>query len=104
SIHWKKRTWEASGKTYSHHYPILEANGLPKLSRFEPAALTTARSRASLEMNRWSATVSPRWLEGWFAAGCRELGENIDWHQASWPTRAYLEPLVDSQTPIGPMA
>ena len=54
-------------------------------------------------MKRWCATVCPIWREGWFGAGCRDLGYNIDWWQADWSTRAYLEPLLDPQTAIGPM-
>jgi len=66
--------------------------------------LSLAQCRESLEMKRWSATVCPRWREGWFAAGCRDLGHNIDWWEANWAHRAYLEPLLDAHTQIGPMA
>jgi hypothetical protein len=100
---WKKKSWEASGQTYSHHYLILEVRGSPKLSRFDPALLSTARFGASLEMKRWCATVCPAWREGWFAAGCRDLGDNLDWWEAKWSTRAYLEPLIEAHTAIGPM-
>jgi hypothetical protein len=54
-------------------------------------------------MMRWCATVCPLWREGWFARGCRELGYNIDWWEANWSTRAYLEPLLDAHTSIGEM-
>jgi hypothetical protein len=54
-------------------------------------------------MKRWCATTCPVWREGWFAAGCRDLGYNLDWWEANWSTRAYLEPLVESHTAIGPM-
>jgi hypothetical protein len=100
---WKKRSWEAQGQTYFHHEPTLETEGLPKPSRFDPAALTTTSFRCTLEMKRWCATVSPHWLEGWFAAGCRELGSNLDWWEANWSTRAYLEPLLNPLTPAGSM-
>jgi hypothetical protein len=42
------------------------------------------------------------WREGWFAAGCRDLADNLDWWEADWSTRAYLEPLVEPHEPIGP--
>jgi len=32
------------------------------------------------------------------------MGGNIDWWEAQWQNRAYLEPLLDPATPIGPMA
>jgi hypothetical protein len=100
---WKTKTWEAGGKTYSHHRPILDVPNSSKKSRFHPALLSTASFRASLEMKRWCATTCPVWREGWFAAGCRDLGYNLDWWEANWSTRAYLEPLVESHTGIGPM-
>jgi hypothetical protein len=95
-IVWRKKTWEASGRTYSYHQPLLDIKGLPDPNRFDPAGLTTAHFAATLEMKRWCATVNPRWPEGWFAAGCRDLGSNLDWWQADWSTRAYLEPLLNS--------
>jgi hypothetical protein len=100
---WKVQRWEASGKTYSHHYAILEVAGPVTPGRFDPAWLSTARLHASLEMKRWCATVCPIWREGWFGAGCQELGTNIDWWEANWSTRAYLEPLALRNTEIGPM-
>lgn len=100
---WKKKTWEASGRTYSYRYPLLEARDLPNLGRFDPAALTTAHFSATLEMKRWCATVNPHWSEGWFAAGCRDLGGNLDWWHADWSTRAYLEPLLNPSVKLGEM-
>jgi Family of unknown function (DUF6493) len=100
---WKKRSWEVQGRTYCYYQPLLETEGLPKPSRFDPAGLTTAHFGATLEMKRWCATVNPHWSEGWFAAGCRDLGSNLDWWQANWSTRAYLEPLLNPQTRPGAM-
>ncbi len=102
-LNWKTKTWEAGGKTYSHHRPILDLPSSSKRNRFDPALLSTASFGASLEMKRWCATACPVWREGWFAAGCRDLGYNLDWWAANWSTRAYLEPLVESHTAIGPM-
>jgi hypothetical protein len=101
-VTWHTNTWEASGKTYSHHRAIVEIPNAPKPSRFDPALLSTLSFRASLEMKRWCATVCPVWREGWFAAGCRDLSSNLDWWEADWSTRSYLEPLVDPHTQIGP--
>jgi hypothetical protein len=100
---WNKKTWEVKERTYHYYHTSLETDGLPKPSRFDPAALTAATLSVTPQMKRWCATVSPRWLEGWFAAGCRELGGNIEWWQADWSTRAYLEPLVNPETSIGQM-
>jgi hypothetical protein len=100
---WKTKSWQASGRSYSHHYAVLEVPGSPKPNRFDPALLSTVSFGASLEMKRWCATVCPAWREGWFAAGCRDLAYNLEWWQADWSTRAYLESLVQLQTEIGPM-
>jgi len=102
-VRWKKRTWEVSGNTYSHHTPSLVTENLGTVNRFTPELLSLAQCRESLEMKRWSATVCPHWREGWFAAGCRDLGY-IDWWEANWAHRAYLEPLLDAHTNIAPMA
>ena len=100
---WKKQTWEAQGRTYSHYQPGLEIQGTAERSRFCPAALTAATFWSSLEMKRWCATVNPHGSEDWFAAGCCALGGNLEWWQADWSTRAYLEPLLDPQTSIRAM-
>jgi hypothetical protein len=103
-IRWKKRTWEASGSMYSHHVPSLVTEHLGTVNRFTPGLLSLAQCRESLEMKRWSASVCPHWREGWFAAGCRDLGYNIDWWEANWAHRAYLEPLLNPETQMRPMA
>ena len=102
-LSWKTKSWEVDGKTYFHHEPVLALPNSPKPNRFDPARLSAVSFFASLEMKRWCATVCPIWREGWFGAGCRDLGYNIDWWQADWSTRAYLEPLLDPRTAIGPM-
>lgn len=52
----------------------------------------------------WSATVLPSDLEAFFAEGSRAIGNNLDWWQAQWQDRAYLEPLLDETVASGPMA
>ena len=100
---WATKTWEASGKTYSHHRAIVDVPNAPEPGRFDPAMLSTVSFHGSLEMKRWCATVCPVWPEGWFAAGCRDLAYNLDWWEADWSTRAYLEPLLQPLAPVGPM-
>jgi hypothetical protein len=103
-IRWRKRTWQASGTTYSHCSPSLVVEDSQPETRFSTCRLSLARLEASLEMRRWCTLVCPHWREGWFAAGCRDLGDNLDWWEARWANRAYLEPLVHSHTSMGPMA
>ncbi len=53
---------------------------------------------------RWSLTLWPCWNEPIFAEGIERLGTNLDWSQASWADRHYLDPLVEPTTPLRPMA
>ena len=100
---WKKETWDVQGRTYSHYQPALLIEGSRQQSRFDPAGLTAIVFWSSLEMKRWCSTVNPHGSEDWFAAGCCALGGNLEWWQAEWSTRAYLEPLLDPQTSMGPI-
>ncbi|HND51156.1 MAG TPA: DUF6493 family protein, partial [Pirellulaceae bacterium] len=52
---------------------------------------------------RWSATIWPVARESYFAAGWEDLADNIDWSEANWQFRAYLEPLLDPGTPLRKM-
>lgn len=105
---WRKRTWEIQGQTYSHHEPSLLLAQTRPASRFDPAWLTLAKLRGSPELFRWCATVCPVWREGWFAAGCREIGFNLNWDSAIWANRVYLETLAaesdGTAAPVGPFA
>jgi hypothetical protein len=59
---------------------------------------------ASVERLRWEATIWPAWRESWSATGTLAIGRNIDWWNAEWQNRAYLEPLLDPWVEFGPMA
>lgn len=49
---------------------------------------------------RWSAMIWPLVRESYFAAGWEDLVDNVDWWEANWQFRSYLEPLLDSGTPL----
>jgi hypothetical protein len=51
----------------------------------------------------YSATLVPGDLEAFFAEGARALGNNLDWDEAQWQSKAYLEPLLDPTVTPGPM-
>jgi len=55
-------------------------------------------------MVHYSATVLPGNLEAFFAEGARALGNNLDWWEAQWQNRAYLQPLLDPTVAMTPMA
>jgi hypothetical protein len=56
------------------------------------------------EAVRCIATVWPANREPYYARGAAELGSNIDWWEAKWHTRHFLEPLLLPTEPIGDMA
>jgi hypothetical protein len=56
------------------------------------------------EAVRWVATVWPGSREVYYARGAIEIGENIDWSEARWHARHFLEPMLLPSEPIGEMA
>ncbi len=53
---------------------------------------------------RYSATLLPSDPEAFFADGVRAVGNNLDWSEAQWQNRAYLDRLLDPVTAMTPMA
>ena len=51
----------------------------------------------------YSASLMPSDLEAFFAEGVRALGNNLDWWEAQWQNKVYLEPLLDATVTPGPM-
>jgi hypothetical protein len=49
---------------------------------------------------RWLATMWPSAFESFFATGAECIGGNLDWWEAAWHNRCFLEPLLDSDTPL----
>jgi hypothetical protein len=49
-------------------------------------------------------TVWPMQREGWFARVLPRFAQNLDWWEAVWPNRTLLEPLLDPDLPLKPMA
>jgi hypothetical protein len=54
-----------------------------------------------IHMIRWAATILPGQREEWFNTGARVLELNLDWWQALWGNKTYLESLFDPDTPLG---
>lgn len=42
--------------------------------------------------------------EAWFGQFVGRFSDNLDWPKAIWGNRCFLEPLLDSGVPLGPMA
>ena len=55
------------------------------------------------EAVRWVGTVWPANRELFYAKGAAELGRNVDWWQAMWHVRCFLQPLLLPGDPIGEM-
>ena len=53
---------------------------------------------------RWMLTVWPMQLDGWFARVLPRFADNLDWWEAMWPNRTLLEPLLNPDVPLKPMA
>ncbi|MGE0324470.1 MAG: DUF6493 family protein [Polyangiaceae bacterium] len=52
---------------------------------------------------RWVATLWPTARESLFAASLTHLAHNIDWWEARWASKTFLEPLLDPATPLREM-
>jgi len=100
-------------KTVRYHWPVVEA--MPRLARPAPFDMPTVAvhehppgpypyNRSTTEMIRWLGTIRPANREGWFAAGCAKVGANLNWWEAQWENRAYLEPLAERDVALGPAA
>jgi hypothetical protein len=53
---------------------------------------------------RFAASLLPSDLEPFFAEAARAIGNNLDWWEAQWQNRAYLDVLLEPTTPMTPMA
>lgn len=53
---------------------------------------------------RFAASLQPADLEPFFAEAARAIGNNLDWWEAEWQNRAYLDVLLEPTTPMTPMA
>jgi hypothetical protein len=117
-------TWEVGHvtRTYGGHYDRQTMNFYPFHLRVEPDIpkgtghdLVTilfhsaARSPENLggknaNTVRWVATIWPIARESFFAAGARAIAMTMDGPAVHRENPAYLEPLLDPDTPLKPMA
>jgi hypothetical protein len=117
---WKTTEYQVEGKTYRHYHPAMTVDvAIPGAQDVEfpavlvyqmgksrdygewEAALTERPDSAFL---RWASTVWPGYRESWCAIGCRELGDNLDWWEARWGNRIFLEPLLDPGAKLGALS
>jgi hypothetical protein len=67
----------------------------------ECAHMETSETPADL---RWMLSVWPMQRESWFAKALPRFADNLDWWEARWNHRTFLEPLLDPDVPLKPMA
>lgn len=106
------------GKTYRHtHFelqvdpPLKDPPALSDVPGLFVAAISAFGSGAEAdycatglaEAVRWVGTVWPSNREVFYAKGAAELGRNVDWWQAMWHVRCFLEPLLLPSEPIKQM-
>jgi hypothetical protein len=60
--------------------------------------------RESVPDLRWALSIWPAQRESWFARSARPFANNLDWWEAEWANRTFLEPLLDADVPLRPMA
>ncbi len=53
---------------------------------------------------RYAMTLWPARRDGFFAVGACILSFNLDWWEAAWHNRVYLEPLCEPRTPMNDVA
>ena len=103
--------WAASREKW--HY--LRIKRYPKSAKRLDYSLVTTRfhvdlggevmfSRTGAGAIPWLKSVWPIAGESFFAQGIEAIASNIDWWEARWENRAYLEPLLDADVPLRPMA
>ena len=49
----------------------------------------------------WVSTLAPAHRQVWFELGRREIADNLDWWEAHWQNKQYLEALLEQDTPLG---
>jgi hypothetical protein len=53
---------------------------------------------------RWHGSLWPAGREAHLVRGTRLLANNVDWSEAEWGNKTYLEPLLDADEPLGELA
>jgi hypothetical protein len=93
------------GKTWADFRLDCEPPVLPDVpAEFATVRLHTHRHKRDPATIRWGATVWPIAREAWLAQGVATIGINLDWWEARWSDRTYLQPLTDPDLPLKPMA
>ncbi|MFI5300272.1 MAG: DUF6493 family protein [Polyangiales bacterium] len=96
-----RRTWQVTSFTsgpYLHHtleITLTNAAKEPAPRTFVSTAFVDGRRHGlhSVALIRWASTLWPAGAS-FFAVGTSAIGNNLDWWEAQWANRAFLEPLL----------
>jgi hypothetical protein len=108
STAWKVRKWSHFGESgeavefkLAVEPPVKKnASGNPALELISESRFDRGEPESHV---RWLAYMWPAGRESLFARGCAVLADNLDWWEASWENKKFLEPLLDPNCPIGEM-
>lgn len=110
---WQVTSSDPNDGGYVFH--TLHVTGSPKphpIGDHDYATLLCAKHATGLRWGneheaahiRFAASLQPADLEPFFAEAARALGNNLDWWEAEWQNRAYLDVLLEPTTPMTLMA
>ncbi len=73
-------------------------------ARKHPDSLWHREFRKSAAELHWMMQIWPIQRETWFGFWVQSFADNLDWYEAAWGNRVFLEPLLDQDMPLRPMA
>lgn len=113
TVSWHVTSSEPNEGGYLFH--TLHVDGKPKLKPTHDHDYSMLLRAKHLTGRRWggehdasdirfAASLQPGSLEPFFAEAARAIGNNLDWWEAQWQNRAYLDVLLEPTTAITSMA
>lgn len=101
----KHSTHTYDGTTYHHYEPVADVKpALPKkLDPLFPTVLLHQGVGLEPAERQWGAIYWPGGSSAWFERGVLRVGNNLDWWEAEWGNRVYLEALLDPDRLLGEM-
>lgn len=114
-IDWHVLSETSEGGYTFHHLYLSHEPALQLQECVQPHHTALALCAKHLADTRWSteheaahirfaASLLPSGLEPLFAEAARTMGNNVDWWEAQWQNRAYIDLLLEPTTPFTPMA
>ena len=96
-------TYECDGREYECLDVLVDVQPAPRTPAdpLFPSLLHHLPCPQGPESRRWCATVWPAGRHAWFGRGVAEVGNNLDWWEARWSNRVYLEALLEPETAMG---